>query len=118
MTLSAEMTRFLADHATAESWAAFASGIETPPTAATLAGAMSAKGYQVGEAEVTAALKFSKQSPMADRQLDAVVGGQGTNPSAEDTTKEMRDIIRDVREKLSQMEAARNETERAIYKDI
>ncbi len=77
MTLSAELTRFLADHATAESWAAFANGIGTAPTAATLAAAMSAKGYQVGETEVIAALQFSKQVALADHKLDGVVGGQG-----------------------------------------
>jgi hypothetical protein len=78
MTFSAELTRFLADHATTEGWAAFANGIGTPPTAANLAAAMSAKGYQVGEAEVAGALELAKQSALADHQLDGVVGGQRT----------------------------------------
>jgi hypothetical protein len=76
MTLSAEMTRFLADHATAESRAAFASGVETPPTAANFAAAMSAKGYQIGEAEILAVLEFSKSVALDDQQLDGAIGGQ------------------------------------------
>jgi hypothetical protein len=75
MTLSTELSRFLADHATAESWAAFTCGIEAEPTAANLAAAMSAKGYQVGEAEVVAALELGKQMALADHQLGGVVGG-------------------------------------------
>ena len=76
MTLSPELSRFLADHVTVESWAAFTKGVATPPTAATLAAAMNAKGYQVGETEVVAALEFGKQSALADQQLDGVGGGQ------------------------------------------
>jgi hypothetical protein len=79
VTFSAELKRFLADHATAESRAAFASSVGTHATVATLAAAMSAKGYQVGEAEVSAALDLSKQVALSDEQLAAVVGGQDMN---------------------------------------
>jgi len=79
MTFSAELKRFLADHATEESRAAFASSVGTHATVATLAAAMSAKGYQVGEAEVSAALDLSKQVALSDEQLAAVVGGQDMN---------------------------------------
>jgi hypothetical protein len=75
MAFSPELTRFLADHATAESWADFSNGVATPPTAATLAAAITAKGYRVGEAEIGAALELAKQAALTDRQLDAVVGG-------------------------------------------
>jgi hypothetical protein len=78
MALSAEMTRFLGDHATAESWAAFVGVVATPLTAANLAAAMSAKGYHVGEADVVAALDFSKSGVLADRQIDGVVGGSNS----------------------------------------
>jgi uncharacterized sodium:solute symporter family permease YidK len=79
VTFSAELKRFLADHATAESRAAFSSSIGAHATVATLAAAMNAKGYQVGEAEVSAALDFSKQVGLSDQQLAAVVGGQDMN---------------------------------------
>jgi hypothetical protein len=79
VTFSAELKRFLADHATEESRAAFASSVGTHATVATLAAAMSAKGYQVGEAEVSAALDLSKQVALSDEQLAAVVGGQDMN---------------------------------------
>jgi hypothetical protein len=79
MTFSAELKRFLADHATAESRAAFASSVGTHAAVATLAAAMNAKGYQVGEAEVSAALALSKQVALSDEQLAAVVGGQDMN---------------------------------------
>jgi len=79
VTLSTELKRFLADHATAESRAAFASSVGTHATVATLAAAINAKGYQVGEAEVSAALDLSKQVALTDQQLAAVVGGQDMN---------------------------------------
>jgi hypothetical protein len=79
VTLSTELKRFLADHATAESRAAFASSVGTHATVATLVAAMSAKGYQVNEAEVSAALDLSKQVALTDQQLAAVVGGQDMN---------------------------------------
>ena len=79
MTFSAELKRFLADHATAESRANFASSVGTHATVATLATAMNTKGYQVGEAEVSAALDLSKQVALTDQQLAAVVGGQDMN---------------------------------------
>ena len=103
MTLSPELTRFLADHATAESWAAFANGVGTAPTAANLAAAMSAKGYQVGEADVVAALEFSKQSPLADQQLDAVVGGTGTNDDLVNTISTATAAVKD---KLGEMSSS------------
>jgi hypothetical protein len=79
VTFSAELKRFLADHATAESRAAFSSSVGTHATVATLAAAMNAKGYKIGEAEVSAALDFSKQVGLSDQQLAAVVGGQDMN---------------------------------------
>jgi hypothetical protein len=79
VTLSTELKRFLADHTTAESRAAFASSVGTHATVATLAAAINAKGYQVGEAEVSAALDLSKQVALTDQQLAAVVGGQDMN---------------------------------------
>jgi hypothetical protein len=75
MPLSPELARFLVDHATAESRAVFASGVNGAPTAANLAAAMRAKGYQVGDADIMPALEASTQSALADRQLDGVVGG-------------------------------------------
>ena len=79
VTLSTELKRFLADHATAENRAAFASSVGPHATVATLAAAINAKGYQVGEAEVSAALDLSKQVALTDQQLAAVVGGQDMN---------------------------------------
>ena len=104
MTLSAELTRFLADHAKAESWAAFAGGTEKAPTAANLAAAMSAKGYQVGEAEVAAALEFAKQSALADHQLDGVVGGQAIG--SQDLTSTIATATESVKNKLAEMSKA------------
>ncbi|CAN5866046.1 hypothetical protein BH11PSE3_BH11PSE3_07780 [soil metagenome] len=75
MTFSTEMTRFLADHATVESLAAFADGSGRTRTAADLAAAMKAQGYGVDEAEVSAALEYGKEIALTDRQLDGVVGG-------------------------------------------
>ena len=79
VTLSTELKRFLADHAAAESRAAFASSVGPHATVATLAAAINAKGYQVGEAEVSAALDLSKQVALTDQQLAAVVGGLDMN---------------------------------------
>ncbi len=98
MTFSAELKRFLADHATAESRAAFASSVGTHATVATLAAAMNAKGYKVGEAEVSAALDLSKQVALSDQQLAAVVGGQDMNVgdlmnSASTATDAIRDKL-------------------------
>lgn len=75
MTLSAELTRFLADHATAESLASFADGSGLTRTAANLTAAMNAQGYGVDEAEVAAALAYGREIALTDRQLDGVVGG-------------------------------------------
>ena len=77
MTVSAELMRFLDDHAMAESRAAFASGVGPGATAATLAAAFNAKGYRIREADVVAALESRNQSALADEKLDGVVGGQG-----------------------------------------
>ena len=77
--MSTGLSRFLADNATAESWAAFTTGIEIEPTAANLAAAMRAKGYQVDEAEVVAALELGKQMALADQQLGTVVGGANSD---------------------------------------
>jgi uncharacterized protein DUF5407 len=101
VTLSTELKRFLADHATAESWAAFASSVGTHATVATLAAAMNAKGYQVGEAEVSAALDFSKQVGLSDQQLAAVIGGQDMNAgNLMNSSSTATDAVRD---KLSAM---------------
>jgi hypothetical protein len=105
MTPSAELKRFLADHATAESWAAFTKGVGTAPTAATLAAAMSAKGYLVGEAEVVAALQFGKQSALSDQNLHGVVGGHGVDPA--DPAKSIQDATSAVAGKLAQLRSER-----------
>jgi hypothetical protein len=79
MTISAELTRFLADHATAESQAAFAKAFATAPTAADLAAAMNANGYRIDKAELVAVLELSKKVKLSDDQLGSVVGGEGPN---------------------------------------
>lgn len=82
MAISSELARFLTDHATAESWAAFKSGVGSTPTAATFAAALNAKGYQVGEAEIAAGQELGRQWALSDGQLEGVVGGQEMDVNA------------------------------------
>ena len=62
---------------------------------------MSAKGYQVGEAEVAAALELAKQSALADHQLDGVVGGQAIG--SQDLTSTIATATESVKNKLAEM---------------
>lgn len=103
MTISAEVTRFLSDHGTAESWAGFVNGVGPAPTPANIAAAMSAKGYQVGEADVIAALAISKQSALNDQQLHGVVGGQGDELSRDSLVSAISVATESVNNKLAEL---------------
>lgn len=90
MPLSSELTRFLADYATAENRAVFARGVDGAPSVANLAAAIRARGYQVDDTDVATMLEAAKQSALEDRELDAVVGGQDSTRN-EPTNKTLTD---------------------------
>ena len=75
MAQSAELTRFLADHATAERRTAFLKDIRTAATTADVAAVLNAKGYRIDDTEVAAALGSGNQGALTDVQLEGVVGG-------------------------------------------
>ena len=75
MAQSAELMRFLADHATVETRAAFLKDIRTSATTADLAAVLNAKGYRIDDTEVAAALGSGNQGSLTDAQLEGVVGG-------------------------------------------
>jgi hypothetical protein len=52
MQPSPELTRFFADHATPDSRNAFPEALGIAPTSATVAAAISARGYRISEAEL------------------------------------------------------------------